>query len=187
MVVCDSQGPHAMTTTDPLSLAETKRLAADADTVLLRATRPADLETPIGAFLRLDDGGPSYLLESVEGGERVGRYSFLGDRSAAPARGPRRPGADPDPPGDRAGLRAGPADRGRRGPGPPGRHPRVRAAPPGPPGRRDAAVHRRRGRCPRLRRRLRVRADGPVAGARSRWPSRWPPSSRPTSSSCSTT
>jgi anthranilate synthase component I len=67
-----------MTTTDPLSLAQTKRLASDADTVLLRATRPADLETPIGAFLRLDDGGPSYLLESVEGGERVGRYSFLG-------------------------------------------------------------------------------------------------------------
>jgi anthranilate synthase component I len=67
-----------MATTDPLSLAETKRLASDADTVLLRATRPADLETPIGAFLRLDDGGPSYLLESVEGGERVGRYSFLG-------------------------------------------------------------------------------------------------------------
>ncbi len=67
-----------MTTTDPLSLAATRRLAGDADTVLLRATRPADLETPIGAFLRLDDGGPSYLLESVEGGERVGRYSFLG-------------------------------------------------------------------------------------------------------------
>ncbi len=67
-----------MTTTDPLSLAQTKRLAADADTILLRATRPADLETPIGAFLRLDDGGPAYLLESVEGGERLGRYSFLG-------------------------------------------------------------------------------------------------------------
>jgi anthranilate/para-aminobenzoate synthase component I len=47
--------------------------------VLLRATRPADLETPIGAFLRLDDGTtPAYLLESVEGGERLGRYSFLG-------------------------------------------------------------------------------------------------------------
>ena len=42
------------------------------------ATRPADLETPIGAFLRPDDGGPAYLLESVEGGERLGRYSFLG-------------------------------------------------------------------------------------------------------------
>jgi anthranilate synthase component 1 len=67
-----------MTTTDPLSLAQTKRLAADADTILLRATRPADLETPIGAFFRLDDGGPAYLLESVEGGERLGRYSFLG-------------------------------------------------------------------------------------------------------------
>ena len=67
-----------MTTTDPLSLGEAKRLAANADTLLLRATRPADLETPIGAFLRLDDGGPAYLLESVEGGERLGRYSFLG-------------------------------------------------------------------------------------------------------------
>ena len=59
-----------MTTSDPISLAQTKRLAANADTILLRATRPADLETPIGAFLRLDDGGPAYLLESVEGGER---------------------------------------------------------------------------------------------------------------------
>ncbi len=64
---------------DPLSLAEAKRQSATADTVLLRATRSADLETPIGAFLRLDDGTtPAYLLESVEGGERLGRYSFLG-------------------------------------------------------------------------------------------------------------
>ncbi len=68
-----------MTTTDPLSLTEAKRLSANADTLLLRATRLADLETPIGAFLRLDDGStPAYLLESVEGGERLGRYSFLG-------------------------------------------------------------------------------------------------------------
>ena len=67
-----------MSTTDPLSLTEAKRLAGEADTILLRATRDADLETPIGAFLRLDDGGPAYLLESVEGGERLGRYSFLG-------------------------------------------------------------------------------------------------------------
>src|SRR3954467_10417832 len=68
-----------MSTTDPLSLNEAKRLAGNADTLLLRATRPADLETPIGAFLRLDDGtAPAYLLESVEGGERLGRYSFLG-------------------------------------------------------------------------------------------------------------
>jgi anthranilate synthase component 1 len=67
-----------MSTADPISLVQTQRLAANADTILLRATRPADLETPIGAFLRLDDGGPAYLLESVEGGERLGRYSFLG-------------------------------------------------------------------------------------------------------------
>lgn len=66
------------TTADPISLGQAKRLAPNADTLLLRATRPADLETPIGAFLRLDDGGPAYLLESVEGGERLGRYSFLG-------------------------------------------------------------------------------------------------------------
>jgi anthranilate synthase component 1 len=72
-----------MTTADPISLAQTKRLAANADTILLRATRAADLETPIGAFLRLDNGGPAYLLESVEGGDRLGRYSFLGT-------GPRR-------------------------------------------------------------------------------------------------
>jgi len=63
---------------DPLSINEVRRLAGSADTILLRASRAADLETPMGALLRLDDGGPCYLLESVEGGERVGRYSFLG-------------------------------------------------------------------------------------------------------------
>jgi anthranilate synthase component I len=68
-----------VTSSDPLSLSQAKRLAANSDTLLLRATRAADLETPIGAFLRLDDGTtPAYLLESVEGGERLGRYSFLG-------------------------------------------------------------------------------------------------------------
>ena len=68
-----------MATQHPLSLGEVKRLAGNADTIRLRAVRDADLETPIGAFLRLDDGTtPAYLLESVEGGERLGRYSFLG-------------------------------------------------------------------------------------------------------------
>ncbi len=65
-------------TEEPISLAQAQRLATSYDTVLLRATRDADLETPIGAFLALDDGSPAYLLESVEGGERLGRYSFLG-------------------------------------------------------------------------------------------------------------
>jgi anthranilate synthase component 1 len=41
---------------------------------------PADLITPVGAYLRLREtlGAPAFLLESVERGEQVGRYSFLG-------------------------------------------------------------------------------------------------------------
>lgn len=39
---------------------------------------PADLETPISTFLKLRGGGDAFLLESVEGGERIGRYSFIG-------------------------------------------------------------------------------------------------------------
>ena len=38
----------------------------------------ADVETPVSAFLKLDHGKYTYLLESVERGERIGRYSFLG-------------------------------------------------------------------------------------------------------------
>jgi anthranilate synthase component 1 len=41
----------------------------------------ADLETPVGAFLRLAQGEESaFLLESVEGGERIGRWTFMGVR-----------------------------------------------------------------------------------------------------------
>src|SRR5512143_2522914 len=38
----------------------------------------ADLETPVSAFLKIDDGGDGFLLESVEGTEKWARYSFLG-------------------------------------------------------------------------------------------------------------
>lgn len=39
----------------------------------------ADLETPVSAWLKVCGGQPySFLLESVEGGEKLGRYSFLG-------------------------------------------------------------------------------------------------------------
>ncbi len=38
----------------------------------------ADMETPVSAFRKIDRGGYSFLLESVEGGERMARYSFLG-------------------------------------------------------------------------------------------------------------
>ena len=39
---------------------------------------PADLETPISAYLKLAGAGPSFLLESVTGGEQVAHYSFIG-------------------------------------------------------------------------------------------------------------
>ena len=105
-----------MTTADPISLAQAQRLAANADTILLRATRPADLETPIGAFLRLDDGGPAYLLESVEGGERLGRYSFLG---VGPRRFSRSATASPGSRPDRSPSRPiRPICRSRRSPRP---------------------------------------------------------------------
>src|SRR5438046_1994861 len=38
----------------------------------------ADLETPVSAYLKTARGPGSFLLESVEGGERLGRYSYLG-------------------------------------------------------------------------------------------------------------
>ncbi|MFC1924592.1 anthranilate synthase component I [Chloroflexota bacterium] len=39
---------------------------------------PADLETPVSVFLKLGKTPPSFLLESVERGEQLGRYSFIG-------------------------------------------------------------------------------------------------------------
>lgn len=39
---------------------------------------PADLETPVSALLKIRRGGRCFLLESVERGNQVGRYSFLG-------------------------------------------------------------------------------------------------------------
>ncbi|MHB8627507.1 MAG: anthranilate synthase component I [Aggregatilineales bacterium] len=45
---------------------------------------PADLETPVSVYLKLAQANePAFLLESVEGGEQVGRYSFLGVNPAA--------------------------------------------------------------------------------------------------------
>ena len=48
----------------------------------------ADLQTPVGAFLRIaGDASYAFLLESIEGGERVARYSFLGANPWMVARG----------------------------------------------------------------------------------------------------
>jgi anthranilate synthase component 1 len=43
---------------------------------------PADLETPVSAFLKIHRGPYGFLLESVVGGERWGRFSFLGTEPA---------------------------------------------------------------------------------------------------------
>lgn len=45
--------------------------------VLVRE-QSADLETPMSVYMKLADDGPSFLLESVTGGEQVARYSFVG-------------------------------------------------------------------------------------------------------------
>src|SRR5262245_66287430 len=38
----------------------------------------ADLDTPVSAYMKLKPFKPCFLLESVESGERLARYSFLG-------------------------------------------------------------------------------------------------------------
>src|SRR5436190_16410124 len=60
------------------TLSEFRRLAAEANTIPVYREIAADLDTPVSAFLKLHRGGQGFLLESVEGGDRWGRYSILG-------------------------------------------------------------------------------------------------------------
>ncbi|HUZ74806.1 MAG TPA: anthranilate synthase component I [Stellaceae bacterium] len=61
------------------SFDEFQRQYDDGRAVLVWTTLVADLETPVSAMLKLADGrANSFLLESVEGGERIGRYSIIG-------------------------------------------------------------------------------------------------------------
>src|ERR1700678_2264752 len=60
---------------------EFSRLSRDATLVPVVKSISADLLTPVSAFLAVADGEPhAFLLESVEGGEKIGRYTFLGVR-----------------------------------------------------------------------------------------------------------
>jgi anthranilate synthase component I len=77
------------------SLDETRELAREHTLVPLRHTFIADCETPVSAYLKLRGDGPSFLLESAEQGQRVGRWSFLGFRPRAVIRLER--GEHPDP------------------------------------------------------------------------------------------
>ncbi len=60
------------------TLGELSELAKRGNLTALVAERPSDLETPVSVFLKLDTGSHTFLLESVEQGERTGRYSFVG-------------------------------------------------------------------------------------------------------------
>ena len=59
------------------SLDTFERLAANHDAVPVYRRLLSDTLTPVSAFRRIDDGGTACLFESVIGGEKVGRYSFL--------------------------------------------------------------------------------------------------------------
>src|SRR5918992_530381 len=72
-----------------------RELAREHNLVPLRHTFIADCETPVSAYLKLRGDGPSFLLESAEQGQRVGRWSFLGFRPRTLLRVGR--GEHPDP------------------------------------------------------------------------------------------
>ena len=60
------------------SLSEVLELASQGNLIPITRELPADLDTPVSVYLKLAGHGASFLLESVEGGEQVGRYSFIG-------------------------------------------------------------------------------------------------------------
>ena len=90
------------------------KLARQGNLVPVYETYTADLLTPVGAYLRIArDAKYSFLLESVEGGETIARYTFAGANPSEVfrARGracPALPEACRHPCPDARGLRAAP-------------------------------------------------------------------------------
>jgi len=62
------------------SRADFVELATRGNVVPVYTDLMADFETPVSAYAKLRNAGPAYLLESIEGGERLSRYSFIGCR-----------------------------------------------------------------------------------------------------------
>ena len=60
------------------TLENVKRSSGQGNLIPVYRSINADLETPVSAYLKVAQGPYSFLLESVEGGERIGRYSFIG-------------------------------------------------------------------------------------------------------------
>src|SRR5215210_559265 len=68
-----------MLSLQPATFEEFEGEAARGNVVPVVRSVLADLQTPVGAFLRVAGGAShAFLLESVEGGERIARYSFIG-------------------------------------------------------------------------------------------------------------
>ena len=68
------------------SLEEFKKKAKKGNLIPVYREILADMETPVSAFQKIDDGRHSFLLESMEGGEKWARYSFLGSRPSVVVR-----------------------------------------------------------------------------------------------------
>ncbi len=64
-----------------LSLDDFRSYAKEGNLIPLYREILADHETPVSAFAKIDHGPSAYLLESVQGGEKWARYSFLGSGS----------------------------------------------------------------------------------------------------------
>ena len=60
------------------TLEEVKEHKNDGNLIPVYREVIADMETPVSAFLKINRGGYSFLLESVEGGQQLARYSFIG-------------------------------------------------------------------------------------------------------------
>ena len=60
------------------SKSEFEALAKQGNTVPVYLDLTADCETPLGAYSKIRQEGPAFLFESIVGGERISRYSFLG-------------------------------------------------------------------------------------------------------------
>jgi anthranilate synthase component 1 len=72
----------------PATFEEFERETARGNVVPVVRTVLADLQTPLGAFLRIaGEASYAFLLESIEGGERLARYSFIGANPWMVARG----------------------------------------------------------------------------------------------------
>ena len=62
------------------SRSDFRALARQANLIPVWRDILADCDTPVSTFLRVGNRGPAFLMESVEGGESVARYSFLGSK-----------------------------------------------------------------------------------------------------------